>query len=57
MLCNKHSNKFVVIKDCKIIGVYNSFAHAYDSTIKTESLGTFIIKVYGISAIYLFLSQ
>jgi hypothetical protein len=39
-----HPGKFVVIKNEAIIGLYDSFELAYDATIKTEELGTFIIQ-------------
>lgn len=43
-LLKKYAIKFVVIKGKKIIGVYNSHSEAYKGTIKTEELGTFLIK-------------
>ena len=43
-LIEMHNGKHVVIKDESIIGVYDSFKEAYDDTIKTEELGTFIIQ-------------
>ena len=43
-LVKQYAGKFLVIKDEKIIGVYNSHAEAYNSTIQTEKLGTFLIQ-------------
>jgi len=43
-LIEKYSGKHIVIKDESIIGVYDTFKEAYDYTIKTEELGTFIIQ-------------
>lgn len=44
-LCEKYSGKHVVIKDSKVIGVYDSFDRAYTETIKEEVLGTFLIQL------------
>ena len=43
-LIDIYYGKHVVIKDESIIGVYDAFKEAYDETIKTEELGTFIIQ-------------
>ena len=40
----KYQNKYIVIKDLSVIGSYDSFDEAYENTIKTEELGTFIIQ-------------
>lgn len=40
----KHLGKFLVIKNQGIIGVYDSHAEAFDSTILKEELGTFLIQ-------------
>ncbi len=40
----KYVNKFIVIKECKVIGDYESFDEAYQNTIKTEEIGTFLIQ-------------
>lgn len=40
----KHNGKFIVLKDQKVIGVYNSNHEAYAETTKTEKLGTFLIQ-------------
>ena len=44
ILVNQYLNKFIVIKDSKVIGSYDSNIDAYDETIKTEKLGTFLIQ-------------
>lgn len=43
-LYKKYPNKFVVIKACSVIGVYDSFNAAYNETIKNEEIGTFLIQ-------------
>lgn len=43
-LYKKYPNKFVVIKSCSVIGVYDSFNAAYNETIKNEEIGTFLIQ-------------
>ncbi len=43
-LVKKYNNKFIVLKDEKIIGVYNSHSEAYNETVKNEELGTFLIQ-------------
>lgn len=36
--------KYVVIKECKVIASYKTFDEAYNQTIKTEKIGTFLIQ-------------
>jgi hypothetical protein len=43
-LVKQYAGKFIVIKGENIIGVYDSHSDAYNSTIKTESLGSFLIQ-------------
>jgi hypothetical protein len=43
-LVEKYPNKFIVIKDDKVIGVYDSHSDAYNKTVVTEELGTFLIQ-------------
>jgi len=43
-LREKYSNKYIVIKGKRIIGIYNSHAEAFEGTIKNEALGTFLIQ-------------
>ncbi len=44
-LVEKFNGKFIVIKNEKVIGVYDTKNDAYFETIKTEKLGTFIIQL------------
>lgn len=44
-LVSKYSGKFVVIKNSEVIAVYDSFDEAYNSTTKTEEIGTFLIQL------------
>jgi len=44
-LVEKYNNKFIVIKDQAVIGSYDSHADAYNETLKTEKLGTFLIQL------------
>ena len=43
-LFSKYPNKFLVIKGEEVIGVHNSNLEAYNETVKTEKLGTFLIQ-------------
>ena len=43
-LCAKYLNRYIVIKEQSVINTYDSFEEAYDDTIKTEELGTFLIQ-------------
>jgi hypothetical protein len=43
-LVEKYPNKFIVIKDDKVIGVYDSHSDAYNKTVENEELGTFLIQ-------------
>jgi len=43
-LYRKHGNKFVAVKNKNILGVYDNFNNAFESTIKTEEIGTFLIQ-------------
>jgi hypothetical protein len=43
-LVKKYQDKFLVIKDQLIIGVYNTEMEAYSETIKVHELGTFLIQ-------------
>jgi ABC-type Zn uptake system ZnuABC Zn-binding protein ZnuA len=43
-LLKKYRDSFVVIKNKAVIGAHGSFEEAYEETIKTEELGTFIIQ-------------
>lgn len=43
-LVKKHLNKFLVIKDQKIVGVYDAKQKAYDDATSKYELGTFLIQ-------------
>ena len=43
-LYTEYGHRFLVIKNEGVIADYDSFKTAYDETIKTEALGTFIIQ-------------
>lgn len=43
-LQEKYSNKYIVIKGKKVMGIYNSHSEAYSETIQNEVLGTFLIQ-------------
>ena len=40
----KHNGKFIVIKNLKVLGVYDTEIEAVDETLKTEEMGTFLIQ-------------
>ncbi len=43
-LYKTYADKFIVIKNCEVIGSYDTFDIAYKSTIVSEEIGTFIIQ-------------
>lgn len=43
-LYKKYKNKYIALKNCEVIGVYNNFEEAIKETAKTEKLGTFLIQ-------------
>jgi hypothetical protein len=43
-LVNKYNNKYIVIKNEKVIGVYDSDIEAIEKTAKHEKLGTFLVQ-------------
>jgi hypothetical protein len=43
-LVKKYNGKFIVLKNGKVIGVYNSHLEAYTETVKKNELGTFLIQ-------------
>ena len=43
-LVSKYNGKFIVLKNQKVIGVYDSNSEAYAQTSKSEKLGTFLIQ-------------
>lgn len=42
--CKKYKNKFIVIQNKQILGIYNSFDEARTTTNKTEKEGTYLIQ-------------
>ncbi|HEY3307228.1 MAG TPA: hypothetical protein VGJ93_02120 [Desulfuromonadaceae bacterium] len=43
-LVKEHSGKVVVIRDCKVIGVYDSEIEAVNETKKVYAVGTFLVQ-------------
>ena len=43
-LIKRYEGKYIVLKDCRVIGSYDALDEAYKETIKKEALGTFIIQ-------------
>lgn len=43
-LVKKYNEKFIVIKNEKVIGVFTSHSEAYNETVKEHELGTFLIQ-------------
>ena len=43
-LVKKHKDKYVVIVNLKVIGVYDSETEAIDETSKIHKLGTFLVQ-------------
>ena len=43
-LVEKYEGKFLVIKNCKIIGIYDSELEAVNQTSKDHAVGTFLIQ-------------
>ena len=43
-LVNIYKGKFIVIKDCTVIGAYDSDLKAIQETCKKEELGTFLVQ-------------
>jgi len=44
-LVKEHKGKYLVIKDQKVIGVYDTQAEAYAETQKEHEVGTFLIQL------------
>lgn len=42
-LCENYYGKYISLKDASLLGCFDSFDQAYNETIKTEELGTFLI--------------
>ena len=43
-LIDEYNEKFIVIKNCTVIGVYDSDLEAIEETSKKEELGTFLVQ-------------
>ena len=43
-LVKRYKGKYIVIKDCRVIGVYDNQIEAIEETSKNEELGTFLVK-------------
>ena len=43
-LVQKYNDKHLVVKENKVIGVFNSYEEAYFETQKVHALGTFLIQ-------------
>lgn len=43
-LVKKYNGKFIVIKDCQVIGEYDSLLEAVEKTSKKYELGTFLVQ-------------
>lgn len=43
-LSKKHLNKYIVIRECEVIGSYDTFETALKETVKQYDPGTFIIQ-------------
>lgn len=43
-LYKNYANKYLAIKDCKVIGVYDDFDSAVFTTLKTEEVGSFVVQ-------------
>jgi hypothetical protein len=43
-LVKKYNGKYIVIENNNILGDYNSEAEAYNETLKSHKLGTFLIQ-------------
>ena len=41
---SKYKDKFIVIKNCSVLGAYSSYQEAVEQTNKTEKPGTFIVQ-------------
>jgi len=44
VLYREHGHKFVVVKNQSVLGVYDNFMNAYETTLKKEEIGTFLIQ-------------
>ena len=44
LLVKKYAGKYIVIKDCKILGAFTDEAEAIETTQKDHALGTFMVQ-------------
>ena len=44
LLAQKYGGLFVVVKNMKVIGAYDAFTEAIHNTLKTEEIGTFLVR-------------
>jgi len=43
-LVKKYNGKFIVIKDCRVIGVFDTQLEAIEKTTEKHKLGTFLVQ-------------
>jgi len=43
-LVKKYNGKFIVVKDCKVIGAFDSELEAINTTSEQHELGTFLVQ-------------
>ena len=43
-MATQHNGKVIVIKNCEVIGVYDTHLEAFSETIKHHERGTFIVQ-------------
>ncbi|NVM56347.1 MAG: hypothetical protein HWN66_21800 [Candidatus Helarchaeota archaeon] len=43
-LVKKYNGKFLVIKDCRVIGIFDTQLEAIEKTTKKHKLGTFLVQ-------------
>lgn len=44
VLVEEHAGKVIVVKECSVLGVYDTHLEAFTETIKQHERGTFIIQ-------------
>ncbi len=48
-LYEKYPKKYIVLKDCKVLGVYDNYESALKESLVNNKLGTFIIQFVDIN--------
>ncbi len=43
-LAKTYKGKFITIKNCEILGAYDTYESALNETLKTHKLGTFLVQ-------------